>query len=60
MDDRLPCRRIAAGALDIAYATQGDPRGWPVVLLHGFPYGIEAYADAGRLLAAKGAYVILP
>ena len=30
---------VRAGAVETAYERRGDPDGWPVVLLHGFPYG---------------------
>ncbi|CAH2803215.1 MAG: Epoxide hydrolase (EC [uncultured Paraburkholderia sp.] len=38
-------KHIETGLLDIAYDEQGDASGWPVVLLHGFPYDIHAYAQ---------------
>ena len=52
-------KQIAAGSLSVAYDESGDASGWPVVLLHGFPYDISAYVVA-RLLAAQGARVIVP
>jgi pimeloyl-ACP methyl ester carboxylesterase len=51
---------VEAGALVIAYDEHGSPRGWPVVLLHGFPYDIHAYDDVALRLAAAGARVIVP
>jgi pimeloyl-ACP methyl ester carboxylesterase len=51
---------IDAGVLSVAYAEQGRPDGWPVVLLHGFPYDIHAYDAAAAQLAAAGARVIVP
>jgi pimeloyl-ACP methyl ester carboxylesterase len=51
---------VAAGQLNIAYRSFGAPDGWPCVLCHGFPYDVEAYAEAGPRLAAKGARVIVP
>jgi len=53
-------RHVEAGVLDIAYAEVGTPDGWPVVLLHGFPYDIHAYDEVVPLLAAQGARVITP
>ncbi len=53
-------KRIDAGVLDIAYEEGGDPAGWPVVLLHGFPYDIHAYDAVAPVLAAEGARVIVP
>ncbi|MBB2927464.1 alpha/beta fold hydrolase [Paraburkholderia silvatlantica] len=46
--------------LDIAYDEQGDANGWPVVLLHGFPYDIHAYDEVTPRLISEGARVIVP
>ncbi|WP_118180505.1 alpha/beta fold hydrolase [Paraburkholderia phosphatilytica] len=51
---------IATSQLDIAYDEQGDADGWPVVLLHGFPYDIHAYDDVTPRLTSHGARVIAP
>jgi pimeloyl-ACP methyl ester carboxylesterase len=51
---------IDAGALSVAYEETGDPSGWPVVLLHGFPYDVCAYHEVAPILAASGARVIVP
>ncbi|WP_296650368.1 alpha/beta hydrolase [Paraburkholderia sp.] len=53
-------KRIATTLLDIAYDEQGDANGWPVVLLHGFPYDIHAYDEVAPRLASQGARVITP
>lgn len=53
-------KHIDAGVLNIAYAEFGTPQGWPVVLLHGFPYDIHAYDVLAPRLAAEGASVIVP
>ncbi len=53
-------KTIKAGVLDVAYQTQGSKDGWPCILSHGFPYDIQSFAEAGEILAAQGAYVILP
>lgn len=53
-------RFIDAGVLQVAYAESGAPDGWPVVLLHGFPYDIRAYDAVAPVLAAAGARVIVP
>lgn len=49
-----------AGSLNIAYVEEGEPGGWPVVLLHGFPYDIDAYGEVSKILAGAGARVIVP
>ena len=53
-------KHIATDQLDIAYDEQGDADGWPVVLLHGFPYDIHAYEEVAPRLTSQGARVITP
>jgi pimeloyl-ACP methyl ester carboxylesterase len=53
-------KHIATDLLDIAYDEQGDADGWPVVLLHGFPYDIHAYEEVAPRLTSQGARVITP
>lgn len=53
-------RRVSAGAVDVAYLESGPADGWPVVLLHGFPYDIHAYDEVAPLLASQGARAIVP
>jgi pimeloyl-ACP methyl ester carboxylesterase len=53
-------RHISTDQLHIGYEEQGDVSGWPVVLLHGFPYDIHAFEEVAAILAAKGARVIVP
>lgn len=51
---------IQAGALHVAYQALGPTAGPPVLLLHGFPYDIHAYAAVGPRLAEAGCRVIVP
>jgi pimeloyl-ACP methyl ester carboxylesterase len=51
---------IEAGDLRLAFEQSGDVLGWPVVLLHGFPYDVRAYDEVASALAAAGARVIVP
>lgn len=53
-------KTVATKELVIAYGEQGDETGWPVVLLHGFPYDIHAYDNVAQRLTVKGARVITP
>ena len=55
-----PLHHIPAGVLNIAYHPAGPVDGPPVVLLHGFPYDIHAYAEVAPRLAAQGCRVIVP
>ncbi len=55
-----PLQRIDAGVLDVAYQETGPADGPPVVLLHGFPYDIHAYAEVAPRLVAQGCRVVVP
>jgi len=55
-----PLRRVKADLVEIEYAELGPPSGNPVILLHGWPYDIYAFAEVAPLLAAKGHRVIMP
>lgn len=55
-----PIRQIAAGLLDIGYVETGPSSGPAVVLFHGWPYDIHAFAEVAPLLAAQGYRVIVP
>lgn len=41
-------KHVVAGDLDVAYAELGPADGEVVVLLHGWPYDINAYAESRR------------
>jgi pimeloyl-ACP methyl ester carboxylesterase len=51
---------VRAGVLDVAYERHGPRTGWPVVLLHGFPYDPRCYDDIVQPLAEAGADVVVP
>jgi len=51
---------IGAGPLAAGYEETGPAQGWPVVLLHGFPYDVRCYDAVVPVLAAAGARVIVP
>ena len=53
-------KHIRAGLLDVAYAEVGPANGPAVILLHGWPYDIDSYAQVAPLLAAKGYRVLIP
>lgn len=56
----MQTKSIEAGVLDVVWREYGPADGWPCIMGHGFPYDIHAYAEAGPLLAANGARVIVP
>jgi pimeloyl-ACP methyl ester carboxylesterase len=51
---------VRTGALEIAYQQFGPPDGAPVVLLHGFPDDVHAYASVAPALARQGCRVLVP
>ena len=55
-----PVQRVRAGVLDIAFERRGNTAGWPVVLLHGFPYDPRCYDRVAPILASAGADVVVP
>ncbi|HMI21224.1 MAG TPA: alpha/beta hydrolase [Sphingomonas sp.] len=55
-----PLRRAKAGLVEVEYAELGPAGGRPVILLHGWPYDIQAFAEVAPLLAAQGYRVIVP
>jgi pimeloyl-ACP methyl ester carboxylesterase len=55
-----PLKQIEAGTLNVTYAEAGPSDGQPVLLLHGWPYDIYAFAEVTPLLASAGFRVIVP
>jgi pimeloyl-ACP methyl ester carboxylesterase len=60
MNAMEPLRTIEAGVLEVAYFEAGPAEGPPVLLMHGFPYDIHAYAEVAPMLAERGCRVIVP
>src|SRR6476619_605981 len=52
--------QIEAGVLDVGYVDAGPRDGLAVLLLHGWPYDIHAFAEVSSILAANGRRVIVP
>lgn len=53
-------KSVKTRLLDIGYVDGGPAQGPVVILLHGWPYDIQAFADVAPILAAKGYRVIVP
>jgi len=53
-------RAVRTPTLSIAYEETGDPAGFPVILLHGFPDDARAWDGVAPVLAAAGHRVIVP
>jgi len=51
---------VRTKTLSIAVEATGPENGWPVMLLHGFPYDAHSYDQVAALLVAQGARVIVP
>ena len=55
-----PVKQIEAGLLNVGYVDLGPSDGYPVILLHGWPYDIHSYERAAPLLASSGYRAIVP
>jgi pimeloyl-ACP methyl ester carboxylesterase len=55
-----PIKQIEAGELDVGYVDLGPPDGPAVLLLHGWPYDIQTYAEVAPVLVEAGYRVIVP
>lgn len=53
-------RTVGTPVLEIAYEAQGDPQGFPIILLHGFPDDVRAWDGVAAPLAAAGHRVLVP
>lgn len=53
-------KQIKAGLLNVGYAEEGPANGRAVILLHGWPYDINSFAQTSKLLADKGYHVFVP
>jgi pimeloyl-ACP methyl ester carboxylesterase len=53
-------RSIQTPILNIAYEETGQPQGFPIVLLHGFPDDARAFDDVAPPLAKAGYRVLVP
>jgi pimeloyl-ACP methyl ester carboxylesterase len=53
-------KQIDAGLLNVGYADVGPANGPVVLLLHGWPYDIQSYAEVAPLLTARGYRVVVP
>src|SRR5262249_37068897 len=56
----MDARSVDTPVLSIAYAESGDPRGFPVILLHGFPDDAHAWDEVAPPLGGAGYRVLAP
>jgi len=55
-----PTKRVRTKTLEIAYEERGPATGFPVLLMHGFPYDPRCYDEVVPTLVARGARAIVP
>jgi len=60
MDAFDEVKQVDAGALNVGYVEDGPADGPAVLLLHGWPYDVHAFAEVTPTLAAAGYRVIVP
>ena len=53
-------RMVRTPVLDVGYEESGDPAGFPIILLHGFPYDVRAWDGVVPALAGAGYRVLAP
>ena len=53
-------RSIRTGVLDIGYEEAGDEAGFPIILLHGFPYDVRSWDGVVPPLVDAGHRVLVP
>jgi pimeloyl-ACP methyl ester carboxylesterase len=53
-------RSLQTPVLNIAYEESGNPQGFPIVLLHGFPDDVRAFDEIAPPLAKAGHRVLVP
>ena len=51
---------VQTPVLSIGYEEHGDPSGFPIMLLHGFPYDIRSWDEVAPPLAEAGYWVLVP
>ena len=59
-EDKKEIKFIKTNTLNIAYEESGAPDGFPVILLHGFPYDPRSWDKVVPVLASKGYRVLVP
>jgi pimeloyl-ACP methyl ester carboxylesterase len=60
MAQALTTKTVATPILNIGYEESGDPQGFPIILLHGFPDDVRAWDDVVPALAKAGHRVLVP
>ena len=53
-------KQIEAGVLSVAYEEYGATDGFPIILVHGFPYDVRSFDGVSEILVNAGYRVLLP
>jgi pimeloyl-ACP methyl ester carboxylesterase len=53
-------RTVQTPVLNVGFEESGDPQGFPIILLHGFPDDVHAWDEVTTSLAGKGHRIIVP
>jgi pimeloyl-ACP methyl ester carboxylesterase len=56
----MQIKKVETALLEIGYKEYGHPDDIPVILLHGFPYDINAYNNTATILSQNGCRVLTP
>ena len=60
MNDSASVRFVQTPVLNIGYGDHGDSSGFPIILLHGFPYDVRSWDGVVPHLVAAGYRVLVP
>ena len=60
MQDSLSVKLVQTQVLNIGYEEHGPDSGFPIILLHGFPYDIRSWDAVAPLLVEAGHRVLVP
>ena len=60
MTDAANVQFVQTPVLNIGYEAHGDAAGFPIILLHGFPYDIRSFDGVAPPLAEAGYRVLVP
>ncbi len=60
MNDLSSVKFVQTPVLNIGYGEHGDASGFPIVLLHGFPYDVRSWDGVVPLLTEAGYRVLVP
>ncbi|MDA1129623.1 MAG: alpha/beta hydrolase [Chloroflexi bacterium] len=60
MNDLSSVRFVQTPVLNIGYGDHGDSSGFPIILLHGFPYDVRSWDGVVPLLTDAGFRVLVP